>query len=153
VIELPCRFSATLHLMTPAKFEFPAQKPEIGGGEPATYILLTTVSNSRASIGSRHLYWAVRSRSMVFPNTIQIAPGKTRRRSKSAYIRQVNFLQILCRVGEGDAAPLKLNLYLKPFSKYRNNGHERYWDHDLTFHGHLTSSMTSSFDPPYAISY
>jgi len=27
------------------------------------------------------------------------------------------FLQLLCRVGEGDGAPLKLNLYLKPFLK------------------------------------
>jgi len=35
----------------------------------------------------------------------------------SAYIHQVNFVQLLCRVGEGDGAPLKLNLYLKPFSK------------------------------------
>jgi len=41
----------------------------------------------------------------------------TRRHSESAYIRQVNFLQLLCMVGEGDGAPLKLNLYLKPFSK------------------------------------
>jgi len=55
----------------------------------------------------------------------------TRRRSESAYIRQLNILQLLSRVGEGDGAPLKLNLYLKPFSKYRNNGHEGYWDHDL----------------------
>jgi len=31
-------------------------------------------------------------------------------RSESAYIRQVNFLQLLCRIGEGDGAPLKLNL-------------------------------------------
>ena len=122
----------------------------------------------------------------------------TRRRPESAYIRQVNFLQLLRRVGEGDGAPLKLNLYLKPFSKYRNNGHERHWDHDLdlsrsryviirsalghfllvvnwyqvsilsrfqnnglkdigittlTFHGHVTSSMTSSFDTTHAISY
>ena len=43
----------------------------------------------------------------------------------------MNFLQLLCRVGEGDGAPLKLNLNLKPFSKYRNNGYEIYWDHDL----------------------
>jgi len=55
----------------------------------------------------------------------------TRRRSESAYIRQVNFLQLLCRVREGDGAQLQLKLYLKPLSKYRNNGHERYWDHDL----------------------
>jgi len=31
----------------------------------------------------------------------------TRRRSESAYIRQVNFVQLLWRVGEGDGAPLK----------------------------------------------
>jgi len=44
----------------------------------------------------------------------------TRRRSErleSAYIRQVNFLQLLYRVGEGDGAQLKPSLYLKPFSK------------------------------------
>jgi len=29
---------------------------------------------------------------------------QTRRRSESAYIRQVNFLQPLCRVGEGDGS-------------------------------------------------
>jgi len=55
---------------------------------------------------------------------------QTRRRSESAYIRQVNFLQLLCRVREGDGAQLQLKLYFKPLSKYRNNGHERYWDHD-----------------------
>jgi len=27
--------------------------------------------------------------------------------------------------------PIGAPLYLEPFSKYRNNGHERYWDHDL----------------------
>jgi len=43
----------------------------------------------------------------------------TRRRSESAYIHQVNFLQLLCRVGEGDGAPFKLNLYLK--TRFRNN--------------------------------
>jgi len=45
--------------------------------------------------------------------------SKTRRRSGSAYIRQVNFLQLLCRAGEEDGAPLKLNLYLKMC--FRNN--------------------------------
>ena len=58
-------------------------------------------------------------------------PYLTRRHSESAYIRQVNFLQLLCRVREGDGAQLQLKLYLKPLSKYRNNGHEIYRDHDL----------------------
>jgi len=71
-------------------------------------------------------------------NSIYI-PSTTRMRSESAYIRQVNFLQLLCRVGEGDSAPLKLNLYLKPFSKYRNNGMEDIGITTLTFHGHVTS--------------
>ena len=56
--------------------------------------------------------------------TLRTRPGVetviTRRRSESAYIHQVNFfLQLLRRVGEGDGAPLKLNLYLK--TRFRNN--------------------------------
>jgi len=41
----------------------------------------------------------------------------TGRRSETACVRQVNFLQLLYRVGEGDGAPLKLSLYLELFSK------------------------------------
>jgi len=50
------------------------------------------------------------------------------------------------RVGEGDGAPLKPSLYLEPFSKQRALkilGSRPF----VSFEGHLTSSMTSSFDP------
>jgi len=53
--------------------------------------------------------------------------NQTRRRSESAYVRQVNFfLQLLHRAGEGDSAPLKPSLYLEPY-----NGPQRHWDHDF----------------------
>jgi len=42
---------------------------------------------------------------------------ETRMRSESAYICQVNLLQLLHKVGEEDGAPLKPSLYLEPFSK------------------------------------
>jgi len=71
------------------------------------------------------IYWSKRQWMAVTAAVTSVGASsnsETRRRSESAYIRQrrqVNFLQLLCMVGEGDCAPLKLNLYLK--TRFRNN--------------------------------
>ena len=52
---------------------------------------------------------------------------KTRRRSESAYIRQVNFLQIFTGLGER-RCPIKTKSLSRAVFE---NGPERYWDHDL----------------------
>jgi len=71
---------------------------------------------------------------------------KTRRRSESAYIRQVNIFTAFIQGWGGRWCPIKTESVSR--AVFEITGLKDIGITTLTFHGHVTSSMTSSFDPP-----
>jgi len=72
---------------------------------------------------------------------------KTRRRLESAYIRQVNFFTAFSYIGLGGRwCPVKTESLSR--AVFEITGLKDIGITTLTFEGHVTSSMTSSFDPP-----